>query len=116
MSTADDVAEVISRELSLLQPAVRSNPHAVLSLLHDEFREFGASGRTWDKGEIAAALADEPGPGAEARDVQAVPLGADVVLVTYVARRPDRDTLRSSVWVRDLGGWRLFFHQGTSCP
>lgn len=112
----EDVEAVIGNELSLLQPAVRSNPDAVLALLHEDFREFGASGRTWDRAEIAAALAEAPGGGAEAQDMQAVRLAGDVVLVTYIARRPDRASLRTSLWVRDAAGWRLLFHQGTLCP
>ena len=116
MGMDDDAVEVVGKELSLLRTGVRSSPDAVLGLLHEEFREFGASGRVWDREQIAAALAEGPGPGAEAEDMRPVRLGDDAVLLTYVARRPDRVTLRSSVWVRGTEGWRLFFHQGTVCP
>jgi probable F420-dependent oxidoreductase len=111
------VAEVIANELALLRPAVRSDRAAVLRLLHDSFREFGASGRTWDRHEIADALAAEPGTeAAEVEDMQAVRLSPDVILLTYRARRPDRTSLRSSVWVKGPSGWQLFFHQGTTRP
>lgn len=113
---SEDLAEVIDKELALLQPGLRSNPEAVLGMLHESFREFGASGRAWDRDEIAAELAEAPGPGATAQDMRAVRLSDDVVLLTYVARRPDRLSLRSSLWVRGDDGWRLFFHQGTPCP
>lgn len=111
--TDEAIEEVLRNELSLLQPAIRSSPDAVLGLLHEDFREFGASGRTWNRAEIAAALAEAPGDGAEAEDMRAVRLARDVVIVTYIARRPDRASLRSSLWVCDAAGWRLFFHQGT---
>ena len=107
---------VIAKELSLLQPGLRSRPDAVVELLHDDFREFGASGRVWDRASIVDALASDPGPGAVADDVNAVPLGDDAVLVTYVARNPQRVSLRSSVWVRSGGRWRILFHQGTAVP
>jgi len=113
-----DVAVVIEHELALLRPGVRSSRAAVVELLHEDFREFGASGRMWGRDDIVAALADSPGPGAEAEDLRAVRLGPDVILLTYVARRPDRVTLRSSLWRRDTadGRWRALFHQGTVCP
>lgn len=108
-----DVALVVEQELALLRPEVRSSPDAVRRLLHESFREFGASGRIWDRDQTVTALADSPGPGAEAEDLRSVRIGDDVILLTYVARRPDRQSLRSSLWVRDPHGWRLFFHQGT---
>jgi hypothetical protein len=115
--TADqDIDEVIKKELLLLQPEVRVRQDVVLSLLHEAFREFGVSGRTWDRSEISGALAASPGGGAQAEDMRAAHLGSDVVLLTYLARTPERDSLRSSLWVRDAVGWRLFFHQGTLCP
>jgi len=111
------VAEVMAKELALLAPAVRSDRAAVASLLHEAFREFGASGRTWDRSRIVDTLATEPGDtAAEAEEMRAVRLGEDVILLTYRARRPDRVSLRSSLWVHGAVGWQLFFHQGTPCP
>jgi ribonuclease HI len=111
-----DVAEVVEKELSLLQPETRSSPDAVLDLLHERFREFGASGRIWNRSAIAQALAADPGSGSEAQDMMAVQVAPDVVLLTYLARTPDRISLRSSLWVRHQGRWQLFFHQGTRAP
>jgi hypothetical protein len=111
----DDVSEVITKELALLEPATRANPDVTVEFLHEEFREFGASGRIWDRSAIVAALAAAPGTGAVAEDMRAVRLAPHVVLLTYVARRPDRASLRSSLWIRDGSQWRLLFHQGTPC-
>jgi ribosomal protein S18 acetylase RimI-like enzyme len=88
----------------------------VAGLLHDDFREFGASGQVRDRNSVAKALAAEPGDGGEAHDVDAVRLADDVVLLTYELRTPARPALRSSVWVRDGGTWRIRFHQGTPSP
>ncbi len=109
-----DILEVIGHELALLAPETRSSTGAVLALLHQRFREFGASGRTWDRAEIAAALATDAGPSCS-RPSAAERLAPDVILLTYVARRPDRTSLRSSLWVREDATWRLLFHQGTPC-
>jgi hypothetical protein len=105
--------EAVALELRLLDPAVRADRAQVERLLHPEFREFGTSGRVWDRSSIVAALAEEPGPPARASEVEARVVGPDVVLVTYVAEAAGRRSLRSSLWVRDEDGWRVLFHQGT---
>jgi hypothetical protein len=112
-SEPDDLSQVISNELQLLDPAVRACSAAVRALLHDEFREFGASGSTWDRATVVTAMTEAPGEAVTTRDMQAVRLAPDVVLLIYVAQSPGRTTLRSSLWRRDEDGWKLFFHQGT---
>ncbi len=111
----DDGAEVIRRELQLLDPAVRRDPEAAGRLLHPDFLELGRSGRVWDRDAILRHLASDPGPSGTAPDTLAdaltAPLSDDVVLLTY---RSADGTLRSSVWVRDpAAGWVVRFHQGT---
>ena len=111
------VSEVVALELALLTPQVRADPGSVIGLLHEDFVEFGASGRTWDRAGIAAALAANAGGGtATVQDLRPVRLADDVILLTYRAVRPDRVTMRSSLWVQAAGRWRLLFHQGTACP
>jgi hypothetical protein len=107
--------DFLALELSHLQAEVRSSPEKLGALLSDDFQEFGRSGRTYSKAEILAHLADSPGlPGgdcsaAELLRFRAALVAADVVLVTYSLR----GTLRSSLWRREAGAWRVFFHQGT---
>ena len=134
-----DRAEVVKRELLLLDPAVRADLGKVRALLHPDFVEFGASGRIWDAEAIAGSLAADPAPdqaapdqgaihqGAidkgtidhravalRAVDLEPMSLSADIVLLTYRIDDPERPSLRCSVWVRaDDGQWLLRFHQGT---
>jgi hypothetical protein len=111
--TEADLREVVDRELVLLEPGVRPDAERVLALLHPGFLEHGASGRAWDR---LSVMAVPSGSGArvEATDLQTRYLGADAVLVTYRSREPEREALRSSVWLRDQdAGWLLLFHQGT---
>jgi len=112
----EDLREVVSRELQLLEPEFRSRPAAVLALLHPELLEFGASGRRWDAASIAGQLARETSTVASrATDLVPVRLAGDVVLLTYTAQQPERVSLRSSVWLRHPEqGWVLRFHQGTT--
>lgn len=87
LTSDEDHAEVVKRELLLLNPAVRSDPDRVREYMHPDFLEFGKSGRRWDLEAVVEALASQYGA-----------------------------SLRSSLWVRDAGSWRLRFHQGTPAP
>lgn len=48
-----------------------------------------------------------------ARDLSAVKLADDVVLLTFQTLRPDRVSLGGAVWVRTRAELRLRFHQAT---
>jgi ribonuclease HI len=118
MGGTEDRAEVLRRELLLLDPVVRADPGRVRRLLHPEFVEFGASGRIWDGNAIVEALAADSAP-VQRRAVDLVPvrLSVDTILVTYRVDDLERASLRSSVWLRNTDGeWLLRFHQGTSIP
>jgi hypothetical protein len=108
-----DLAEVVRRELLLLEPEVRNDPARVLALVHPDFREHGASGRVWDAATVPGATAGTT-ERIRATGVRARRLGPDAVLVTYTSDAAGRRALRSSVWVREQGReWLLLFHQGT---
>lgn len=111
----EDLAEVVRRELQLLEPECRARSAAVLALLHPDFLEFGASERRWDPASTAELLALEGSTAApRASDLVPVRLAGDVVLLTYTLHQPNRVSLRSSVWLRHPEqGWVLRFQQGT---
>jgi ribonuclease HI len=111
--TPDDLAEVVRLERRTLDPGVRADGGQLLALLHPGFREHGASGRVWTRDDVLEALS---GPPVDVEDLQARALGADAALVTYRSDAGGRRALRSSVWVRDGGTWRLVFHAGTPLP
>lgn len=115
---AEDRAEVVGRELLLLDPAVHADQGRVRRLLHPDFVEFGASGRVWDGEAMVEALgAESASPRHRAVDIVSVTLGIDTVLLTYRIEDAERPSLRSSVWLRnDVGEWLLRFHQGTPTP
>jgi hypothetical protein len=112
-------------EESLLQPAVRASAQAVSRLLADEFVEFGASGRVYDKAQTVAALAEEQklGPVVPpiASGFRMSLLAEGVALVTYQTERRPADgpitrSRRSSIWKQKEGRWQMVFHQGTPVP
>lgn len=112
-----DIDHVVASELRLHDPAVRRSAGESGGLLDPEFREFGASARVWNRESILEMMRTDDSPLPIIADITAARLVPDVILLTYRSHRPDRDSLRSSVWRRRDGGpWRLNFHQGTVRP
>ncbi len=114
LAVAETDEEIVARlERELLEPAVRSDAARVAELLHPEFEEIGRSGRLWGRDAIVQALADE-----ESETVELEVLGTQVVadgVILLTGRTTDArgGSLRSSLWQRSGGRWRLRFHQGT---
>ncbi|SRR6266567_1840924 len=105
-------------EQELLLPATRRNAETLASLLADEFREFGSSGRVFDRRQVIEALRSESPTQFSIKDFRATALAEGVALVTYRAIRHDQldeasASLRSSLWVMRDGRWQMLFHQGT---
>ena len=115
----DLTAQLLCLEQQLMDPVFRRNRHAVASLLAEDFREFGSSGRVWTKEAILDQLAREASftiPQIEDFAVQRI--AADTVLVTYFTMPAEARSasLRSSIWIHQDGAWRMLFHQGTKIP
>ena len=119
-------------EEALLTPALRRDPRRLATLLADDFREFGSSGRIWTKAETLEGLLTETPIQLQLKDFEAKPLAPEAVLVTYRVQRetlaatpvPEgledvarpAPSLRSSLWVQREGRWQMLFHQGTPAP
>lgn len=112
-------AHLLSNEEELLDPAVRRDRGRVGSLLSEDFVEFGSSGRIWTRDQIFDLLATERFIPVKVEDFHCSLLSEGVALVTYRAVRTDaltgaaNSSLRSSIWTKISGRWRLRFHQGT---
>ncbi len=107
-------------EERLLEPKFRRQRTEVGSLLADDFREFGSSGRAYNKRQILEAM--EHAPDHNRRTIvqfEIKILAPDVALTLFeVARVSDTDewenfSLRSSIWQLREGRWQMTFHQGT---
>ncbi|MFE1960840.1 nuclear transport factor 2 family protein [Streptomyces sp. MnatMP-M17] len=110
------ISSAIEAELRLLDPAVRASAHLLAELLHPDFREFGVSGREWDRGSIVAALTVKGAPGPRpitTSKMRGVQLAPGVVLLTFDTEFNGLRAHRSSVWRLTESGWLLYFHQGT---
>jgi hypothetical protein len=116
----DATKEELERlELLLMDPAVRRDRERVAALLTEDFLEFGSSGRVWTRETTLELLATETYSPAVVGSFACRVLGGDVALVTYRAVRTTAATgermvtLRSSIWTRESGSWKMCFHQGT---
>ena len=114
LSMTDDLAaHLIALELRLQDSSTRHNPAAMEELLSQDFREFGASGRVWDRATLIETLSAEPPEPITSENFECQRLSIDLALLTYVAANPARKTLRSSLWRLESDRWRILFHQGT---
>lgn len=106
-------------EMDLLRPEVRRNPEMLASLLAEEFREFGSSGRIYTRDEIVNLLSAEFPWTFSVTDFSVTTPAAGAALVTYQATRhseslpEESKSLRSSLWVLRDDRWKMLFHQGT---
>ena len=112
-------AELLRAEMTLLDPSVRHDPSRVSAFLADDFFEFGASGRVWTRDQILELLATEEYAPPIVEDFACHRIADEVVLVTYRTVRINKElghreaALRSSLWIRRSGTWKIRFHQGT---
>lgn len=105
-------------ERELLEPATRANVMRVGALLTDDFFEVGATGQSFGKAEILSWLPSESGKSFTVSAMRAATLSDGVMLVTYAAEKAHEGnvtrSLRSSVWVKNPGGWQMRYRQGTT--
>lgn len=111
------LSAIAAQERELQTPACRRNRARLEELLHDDFREIGASGRSWSRPDLITHLisTDDDTP-IEIHDVDVRAIGDEAALVTWTSRRGSIRSARSSIWVLDHNDWRLLHHQGTLLP
>ena len=106
--------EVVERlERELLEPAVRADASRVAALLHQDFEEIGRSGRLWGRDTIVQELGLEASSPVDLEVLGTERLSPDTILLTARTTDARGSSLRSSLWLRVNGRWRLRFHQGT---
>jgi hypothetical protein len=113
--TEKDLREhLLELEGKLMDPDFRRDRKQVAALLAEDFVEFGSSGNEWSRERILDLLETERDwTEPQVEDFKVRVLGPDAALATYRTVRPDMGSLRSSVWIREAGAWRILFHQGT---
>ncbi len=85
--------------------------------IHDEFIEFGKSGKVFDKNSIIKYLNSLD----EDRDIEIISfkvkrIKEDVIIANYISYEKEIEVkaLRTSIWKKESSDWKLYFHQGTT--
>lgn len=88
-----------------------------ITLLSEDFLEYGSSGGIMDKSFLVNEVADQ---GIEEclfsiGNFQAISIADQIVQTRFVTtnRTNGNSQNRSSLWRNEKGAWRMFFHQGT---
>jgi hypothetical protein len=104
-------------ELTLLNPASRSDVSLLDRLVADDFIEVASSGRTFGKDEVLSRIPSETGVSFHAENLAVCLLSPSVGLVTYSATRSAdgsaAQSKRCSIWRLEQDQWRMVYHQGT---
>ena len=112
-----DLIEVlVPLEKRLLAMGANCDRDCVEALLADDFREFGATGRVWDRAAMVRELVGMPPRRHRTSEFHCTALAKDTALLNYRTVVNGRETLRSSLWVQREGRWQMLFHQGTIVP
>lgn len=109
-----DIARVGRLETRMWLNGYRDDREWFDHFLHDDFVEFGRSGRLWTRDAIIAQQVGEIEVDLPLTDLSVVEIAEATMLVTYRSRQPRGDSHRSSLWLRtEPGEWKLRFHQCT---
>jgi hypothetical protein len=118
VSPPDLAAHLFHLEQQLLEPSTRHDAIALTSLLAEDFREFGSSGRIYTRQQIIDLLAAETPRHITLSDPFCQQLAEDIALLTYrstrtTALKAASHALRSSLWIYRDDRWQMIFHQST---
>jgi len=117
--STQETEQLFQLEKKLLQTDTRHSPEQLATLLAEEFVEYGASGKVYDKRQTIQALTDSTTKDRIGiHQFTARRLAKNLALVTYRSAKrltegSTKYALRSSIWRQTRHGWRLLFHQGT---
>ena len=110
--------EIVELELKLSSKGTRGDEEILNELLDKKFFEFGVSGTELSRDIIVDYLL-KYGNSEKSKsfDFEGKLLSEDVFLLTYKAEQYHEDetvkSLRSSIWSKSSGTWKMIFHQGT---
>jgi len=119
---ADASAALRAREPIFHRPELGTARADFDAMLAEDFREVGASGRSYGRERVLDILERRHRDGPhderlEVLDFRCRAVGPATYLVTYSLRQDGaRLTRRSTLWARTEAGWKALHHQGTLAP
>ncbi|RUS57179.1 hypothetical protein QI30_06220 [Kurthia sp. 3B1D] len=105
---------ILALELALLKPEVRRSSKALRLFLADDFFEIGSSGKVlYQQEQIEEIVLGDVCMTIDNFHIKL--LSEDIILATYRVYNAvnAQHSLRSSIWKRVDGQWKMHFHQGT---
>lgn len=112
--------EILSLEKALIKPEVRKSALEIKKILSKDFVEFSSLGSEYHYkfGDVFQGEEEEKGLNWEILDFKVRVLSKDCLLATYKVIKHDelekkKYSLRSSIWIKEEGRWKMTFHQGT---
>lgn len=102
-------------EIELARREVRENSLRISELLHDEFEEFGKSGKIFTKEDILSKMPSWEYFETKLENFRYIELSSRCLLLKYKSNIGGIEANRSSVWVKEKNQWRMIHHQGTIC-
>ena len=112
-----DFEELRDLEEKLWKADTRFNKTWMNKILSSNFWEIGRSGRTYTREAIISGEPSKIPANLPLLNFKVRAITQDVVLVTYISsvnyKTGLEEALRSSLWCKKSGTWKLKFHQGT---
>ncbi len=114
--TIKEIEELKSLEESLWIESTRFDHSYMDSILHEDFFEFGRSGKVFTRQECLDMPAGRISATIPLQNFDVHPLDENCVMITYISEdryAELRKANRCSIWLNTSDGWKLRFHQGT---
>ena len=111
--------EVIKMEKALLTREVRDSADKIRQFLSEDFKEIGAGGSYFGIKEVLASATNQDYWSAYPENWEFRQLSPEIAQVLYrvkIVRGSARETsysLRTSIWRKEVGTWKMVYHQGT---
>lgn len=114
--TQKDLDKLETLEESMWLESTRFDLDYMDSVLHEDFFEFGRSGKVFNRKTILEIPSGKINATIPLKDFKAELLDENSVIVTYVSEERYDGLARAnrcSIWIKKPDGWKLRFHQGT---
>ncbi len=104
-------------ESSLLQKEVRQSAEKLDKLVAEDFLEIASTGKTFGKKHVIEDLPKMDAPTFLINSFEVRELSPELAItifeITKILNGDTTNSMRSSIWKKFDGDWKMIFHQGT---
>ena len=108
--------QILEYENDFFKKKFCSNMENLNNRIHDDFIEFGKSGKVFNKDSIIEYLINlDDDRDIEIESFEINIMKKDFLVVNYISdeKEIDKRAVRTSIWINENENWKLYFHQGT---